>query len=55
MEKAEFLFPTVKQNKWLIVPAIIGGSALLVDVGVITPDFCSSSAVEGIRTYFTHL
>lgn len=36
--------------KWLIVPTIIGGSALLAD-GIITPSISVSSAVEGLR-YF---
>jgi KUP system potassium uptake protein len=31
--------------KWLIVPAIVGGSALLAD-GIITPPISVSSAVE---------
>ncbi|HRH64854.1 MAG TPA: KUP/HAK/KT family potassium transporter [Bacteroidia bacterium] len=37
--------------KWLIIPTIIGGSALLAD-GIITPSISVSSAVEGLR-YFT--
>ena len=37
--------------KWLIVPAIVGGSALLAD-GIITPPISVASAVEGIRTYY---
>jgi len=36
--------------KWLMVPAIIGGSSLLAD-GVITPAISVSSAVEGLK-YF---
>ena len=36
--------------KWLIVPAIIGGSALLAD-GIITPPISVSSAVEGLRLF----
>ncbi|GAB4142361.1 MAG: KUP/HAK/KT family potassium transporter [Bacteroidia bacterium] len=36
--------------KWLLVPAVIGGSALLAD-GIITPSISVSSAVEGMR-YF---
>lgn len=36
--------------KWLMFPAIIGGSALLAD-GLITPSISVSSAVEGLR-YF---
>lgn len=34
--------------KWLIFPAIIGGSTLLAD-GIITPPISVSSAVEGLR------
>ncbi len=47
------LYALVKRTKvkWLIIPAIIGGSALLAD-GIITPPISVSSAVEGIRTYF---
>jgi KUP system potassium uptake protein len=47
------LYALVKKTKikWLIVPAIIGGSALLAD-GIITPPISVSSAVEGIRTYY---
>jgi len=46
------LYALVKKTKikWLIVPAIIGGSALLAD-GIITPPISVSSAVEGIKTY----
>ncbi len=36
--------------KWLIWPAIIGGSALLAD-GIITPPISISSAIEGLRIY----
>jgi KUP system potassium uptake protein len=41
------LYALVKKDKikWLIVPAIIGGSALLAD-GIITPPISVSSAVE---------
>jgi KUP system potassium uptake protein len=47
------LYALVKRTKiqWLIVPAIIGGSALLAD-GIITPPISVSSAVEGIRTFY---
>jgi KUP system potassium uptake protein len=50
------LYALVKKTKikWLIVPAIIGGSALLAD-GIITPPISVSSAVEGIRTYFPEI
>lgn len=47
------LYALVKRTKvkWLIVPAIIGGGALLAD-GIITPPISVSSAVEGIRTFY---
>ena len=35
--------------KWLMFPAIIGGSALLAD-GIITPPISVASAVEGLRS-----
>lgn len=46
------LFALVKRTKikWLIIPAIIGGSALLAD-GIITPPISVSSAVEGLRLF----
>ncbi|PSR53801.1 potassium transporter Kup [Adhaeribacter arboris] len=37
-----------RKAKWLIIPAIIGGSALLAD-GIITPPISVSSAIEGLR------
>lgn len=47
------LFALVKKTKiqWLIIPAIIGGSALLAD-GIITPPISVSSAVEGIQIFY---
>ena len=50
------LYALVKKTKikWLIVPAIIGGSALLAD-GIITPPISVSSAVEGMRTYYPNI
>ncbi len=47
------LYTLVKRLKikWLAIPTIIGGSALLAD-GIITPSISVSSAVEGLR-YFT--
>lgn len=46
------LYTLVKKlkKKWLIVPAIIGGSALLAD-GIITPPISVASAIEGLKTY----
>lgn len=35
-------------KRWLIIPAIIGGSTLLAD-GLITPPISVSSAIEGLR------
>ncbi|KFF06358.1 KUP/HAK/KT family potassium transporter [Flavobacterium reichenbachii] len=47
------LYALVRRTKvkWLIVPAIIGGSALLAD-GIITPPMSVSSAIEGMRTLY---
>lgn len=38
------------KRKWLVWPAIIGGSALLAD-GIITPPISVASAIEGLRVY----
>ena len=45
------LYTLVKRAKikWLMFPAIIGGSTLLAD-GIITPPISVASAVEGLRT-----
>ena len=37
-----------RQKKWLVIPAMIGGAALLAD-GMITPAISVSSAIEGLR------
>ncbi len=43
------LFSLVKKKaKWLVIPAMIGGSALLAD-GMITPPITVSAAIEGLR------
>ncbi|MDS0526634.1 KUP/HAK/KT family potassium transporter [Clostridium sp. SHJSY1] len=43
------LFTLVRRRaKWLIVPAIIGGAALLAD-GMLTPAMSITSAVEGLK------
>jgi len=43
------LFALVRrQKKWLVLPAMIGGAALLAD-GIITPPISITSAVEGLR------
>lgn len=50
------LFTLVRRSKfkWLLVPAIVGGSALLAD-GIITPPISVSAAVEGLRFFNTEL
>ncbi|HEK21921.1 MULTISPECIES: KUP/HAK/KT family potassium transporter [unclassified Mucilaginibacter] len=49
------LFSLVRRKaKWLIVPAVIGGCALLAD-GIITPPITISSAIEGLTTYYPNL
>ncbi|MBC7923286.1 MAG: KUP/HAK/KT family potassium transporter [Ferruginibacter sp.] len=46
------LFALVRRYAgWLVVPAIIGGSALLAD-GIITPPISVASAVEGLRLLY---
>lgn len=43
------LYALVRKNaRWLLIPAVIGGSALLAD-GIITPPISVSSAIEGLR------
>lgn len=37
-----------RQRKWLVIPAMLGGAALLAD-GMITPPISVTSAVEGLR------
>jgi KUP system potassium uptake protein len=50
------LYALVKRTKvkWLIIPAVIGGSALLAD-GIITPPISVSSAVEGLRSFYPQM
>jgi KUP system potassium uptake protein len=49
------LFSLVRRRaKWLIVPAVVGGCALLAD-GIITPPISVSAAVEGLGAYYPHL
>jgi KUP system potassium uptake protein len=49
------LFSLVRRRaKWLIVPAVIGGCALLAD-GIITPPITISSAIEGLESEIPHL
>src|SRR5258708_6490666 len=37
-----------RQKRWLVVPAMLGGAALLAD-GMITPPISVTSAIEGLR------
>lgn len=50
------LYALVRRTKvkWLIIPAVIGGSALLAD-GIITPPMSVSSAVEGVRMLYADI
>ncbi|RVU00028.1 potassium transporter Kup [Mucilaginibacter limnophilus] len=49
------LFSLVRRKaKWLIVPAVLGGCALLAD-GIITPPITISSAIEGLHTRYPYL
>jgi KUP system potassium uptake protein len=49
------LFSLVRRRaKWLVIPAMIGGAALLAD-GMITPPITVSSAIEGLREYYPNL
>lgn len=49
------LYALVRRSaKWLIFPALIGGSALLAD-GIITPPISVSSAVEGLQILHPHI
>lgn len=40
-----------KKAKWAVIPAIIGGAALLAD-GMITPSITVTSAIEGLKLKF---
>lgn len=43
------LFALVRRRKkWLVVPAMVGGAALLAD-GMITPPISVTSAIEGLK------
>lgn len=42
------LYALVRSKKWLIIPALIGGSALLAD-GTLTPAVTVTSAMEGLK------
>ena len=45
-----------RRRKWLVLPAMIGGAALLAD-GMITPPISVTSAIEGLRITpaFSHI
>jgi KUP system potassium uptake protein len=40
-----------KKAKWLVIPAVIGGCALLAD-GIITPSITVTTAIEGLQVKF---
>ncbi len=49
------LFSLVRRRAaWLIVPAVVGGCALLAD-GIITPPITVSAAIEGLKSFYPHL
>lgn len=49
------LYALVRRHaKWLVVPAIIGGSALLAD-GIITPPISVASAIEGLQLVYPEI
>lgn len=49
------LYTLVRSRKrWLVVPAIIGGAALLAD-GIITPPISVSSAIEGLTYIYPEI
>ncbi|HEX7366122.1 MAG TPA: KUP/HAK/KT family potassium transporter [Pelobium sp.] len=49
------LYSLVKRRaKWLVIPAIIGGCALLAD-GIITPPITISAAIEGLEIFSPNL
>lgn len=43
-----------KKAKWLVIPATVGGCALLAD-GIITPSITVTSAIEGLTNKFDHV
>ncbi|MHB8208111.1 KUP/HAK/KT family potassium transporter [Mucilaginibacter sp.] len=49
------LFSLVRRRaKWLVIPAVVGGCALLAD-GIITPPISISSAIEGLKPIYPHI
>lgn len=43
-----------KKAKWLVIPAVIGGCALLAD-GIITPSITVTTAIEGLQVKFSEV
>jgi KUP system potassium uptake protein len=43
-----------KKAKWLVIPAILGGCAMLAD-GIITPSITVTTAIEGLQFRFAHV
>jgi KUP system potassium uptake protein len=45
-----------RQRKWLVIPAMLGGAALLAD-GIITPPISVTSAIEGLKeiSFFSNI
>ena len=43
-----------KKAKWLVIPAVIGGCALLAD-GIITPSITVTTAIEGLQVKFSQV
>jgi len=49
------LFSLVRRRaRWLVIPAVVGGCALLAD-GIITPPISISSAIEGLKPIYPHI
>ena len=50
------LYTLVKRyyGKWVVVPAILGGSFLVAD-GIITPPISVASAIEGLKLFYPHM
>jgi len=49
------LFSLVRRRaKWLVIPAVVGGCALLAD-GIITPPISISSAIEGLKPLYPNI
>jgi KUP system potassium uptake protein len=43
-----------RKAKWLVIPAILGGCAMLAD-GIITPSITVTTAIEGLQFRFAHV